>query len=730
MTAPAVSEDRQRDTPSRATSALRPQWRIGTKLILLTVPIIAAISLLAAFAVYERNKASLQEKLSQRAKSLHTQIMADRGYYAKVIVPRLIEMGGTIGVDYKKVHGRFPLPATFVREVSEITASHKNGYQANLISPWAINKDKGLKDQFQKDAFNYLTLNPAGQFVRIDTVEGRTVMRVLMADLASAQSCVDCHNGHADSPRRDFKLNDLMGGLEIVMPIDQYIQESRRELALTLAGGAGMSVLVLFIVAFSTRRTVSEPLASLSGKMEEFVGQRPYAPGQAATRLSGDEVVHITSAFEQMKAVIGSQQQELREANQLLEQRVIERTAELRRTTEEKERIGSELRIASDIQRSILPRIFPPFPERDDFELYAETIPAREMGGDFYDFFLIDEDRLGLVIADVSGKGVPAAIFMAVSRTMLKATAMQAVTPDECLQQVNNLLCPDNDSAMFVTVFYAILNTRTGELEYSNAGHNLPYLLSAQGSVAMLDNPGGMALGVVQDNPYTVRRIRLRPGEGLFLYTDGVTEAMDTHGNLFSDARLRQLLQRIQSGTPNELIRETVGEVRRYAAGEPQADDITLLALRYLELRTGVRKGKPEVVTVHLRNDLAELEHLSRAVASFGEKRQWAENVVASINLALDELITNIISYGYEDHGPHEIVLRMSVQDGELTAELEDDGKAFNPLQAPEPDLTKPIEERPIGGLGIHLARKVMDRVEYRRELGKNLLVMKKRISA
>jgi serine phosphatase RsbU (regulator of sigma subunit) len=587
-TVQTMKRDGEKSPPRRSVSFLQrvlsnQDWRVGTKLILLTVPLIAILSMVAAFVEHERNKANLQEKLTQRARSLHTQIMADRGYYARVVVPRLTELGGTIGPDYEKVHGRFPLPATFVREVSAITASHKNGFQSNLISPWAINKDKGLKDEFQREAFDYLTRNPTGQFVRTDTIQGRTVMRVLMADMASAQSCVNCHNGHAQSPKHDFKLNDLMGGLEIIMPVDQYVKESQRELALTLAGGAGISVLVLVIVAFSTKRTVTQPLASLAVEMESFVGQRPYPPGRTTAQLTGDEVVHITTAFEQMKAVIGFQQKELRDANQLLEQRVIERTEDLRRTMEEKERIGSELRIASDIQKSILPRTFPAFPERDDFELYAETIPAREMGGDFYDFFLIDQKRLGLVIADVSGKGVPAAIFMAVSRTMLKATAMQTPSPGECLHQVNNLLCPDNDSAMFVTVFYAILNTRTGELEYSNAGHNLPYVLSGQCSVAMLDNPGGMALGVIQDSPYTVRRIRLRPGEGLFLYTDGVTEAMDPQGNLFSDARLKPLLLRIQGGTPAEIVHETVAEVRSYAAGEPQADDITMLALRYLQ---------------------------------------------------------------------------------------------------------------------------------------------------
>ena len=261
------------------------------------------------------------------------------------------------------------------------------------------------------------------------------------------------------------------------------------------------------------------------------------------------------------------------------------------RQVEESERIETELGIASEIQRSILPRIFPPFPNRDEFELYAETIPAREMGGDFYDFFLLDQERLGLVIADVSGKGVPAAVFMAVTCTILRATALQASSPSECLSRVNNLLCPENDSAMFVTVFYGILNTRTGDLEYSNAGHNLPYVLSARGSVSMLETPGGTALGVIPDTPYRLKRIRLRPGDGLFLYTDGVTEAMDSKGTLFTDERLRQLLVKIQGNTPLELVRGTVAEVRTHAAGEPQADDITLLALRYLQGNKGARRS-------------------------------------------------------------------------------------------------------------------------------------------
>lgn len=704
-------------------------WKVGTKLILLTVPLIAVASMTAAAIEHARNTENLREKLTSRAKSVAHQIMADRQYYASVVVPRAKDMGASFGMDYREVHGRFPLPATFVREVSEAMARVRNGYTANLISPWAINKDKGLKDRFQTDAFAYLAQHPGeAEFIRTDTVEGRAVLRVLMADVASAQSCVTCHNGHPDSPKRDFKLNDLMGGLEITIPMDQYLQDSRRELAMTLAGGGVMCLLVLAIVAFGSRRTVTQPLAKLAGDMERFVGERPYRPGQIPA-LTGDEVVHIAGAFEQMKAVIGSQQKELKDANLLLEQRVIERTEELRRTMEEKERIGSELRIASDIQKSILPRTFPAFPDRSDFELYAETIPAREMGGDFYDFFLLDQDRVGLVIADVSGKGVPAAIFMAVTRTMLKATAMQGGSPGDCLRHVNDLLVPDNDAAMFVTVFYGILDTRDGSLAYSNAGHNIPYVLSAKGGIALLENPDGMALGVLEDNVYRVKRAQLEPGDGLFLYTDGVTEAMDGAGRLFSTERLEALLRRIQQGSSTEIVQDTVAEVRHYAAGEPQADDITLLALRYLQrpvTSTGETQGKMEI---RLLNQLSELERAGQAVESFALAHGLPDQVLQAVTLGVDEVVTNIISYAYDDQAEHQIMLRLALHDGELTAEVEDDGRPFNPLETPPPDLDKPIEERPIGGLGIHLLKKLMDSVIYRREEGRNLLIMRKAVT-
>jgi len=556
-------------------------WRVGTKLIILTVPFIAAASLLAAFIEHSLTQANLQEKLSTRAKSLAHQIMADRQYYASTIVPRVAQLGGTLGADYVKVHGRFPLPATFVREVSEAMAKNRNGYTANLISPWPINKDKGIKDQFQREGFVYLAEHPDSQFVRTDTIEGRAVLRVLMADLASAPSCVNCHNAYAQSPKHDFKLNDLMGGLEIVMPMEEYLLESRTDLAMTLTGGAAMCLLMVAIVAYGTKRTVTHPLARLAARMGSVAATAGGSLPPASRLTQGNEVSALTEEFEAMQAVIKQQQDELLEANAHLEHRVVERTEELRRTMAEKERISSELRIASEIQKSILPRTFPPFPDREDFEIYAETIPAREMGGDFYDFFLIDPDRLGFVIADVSDKGMPAAIFMAVSRTLIKATALTGVAPGECLRHVNSLLCPDNDSAMFVTVFYGILDTKTGEVEYSNAGHNLPYLLRSDGEIQVVRGTGSMALGVMEGITFETKRVTLRSSDALFLYTDGITEALDPDGHLYSDDRLRTFLREVTGLPPTDVLGRAVAEVRAFSAGAPQSDDITALALHY-----------------------------------------------------------------------------------------------------------------------------------------------------
>ena len=298
-------------------------WRVGTKLLAFTVPPLVAVILLATWAVYDRSAASLELKVTARAESIHAQIMADREYYASVVVPRILELGGTLAAQYHDVRGVLPLPATFVREASEIVATENRGYIAKLISPWAINKNQGLKDQFHHDAFAARAMSPDKHFFRINTVEGRAVMRVLMADRASAQSCVGCHNAHPESPRHDFKLHDLMGGLEVIIPVDQYLQESREDLLLTVGGGLGMSLLLVGIVALGTRRIVARPLSQLASRMSSFAD--PDAGPLSSSAVSGpprDEVGALTATYDQMQAVIVSQRQELQTANTRLAEQI------------------------------------------------------------------------------------------------------------------------------------------------------------------------------------------------------------------------------------------------------------------------------------------------------------------------------------------------------------------------------------------------------------------------
>ncbi len=264
-------------------------------------------------------------------------------------------------------------------------------------------------------------------------------------------------------------------------------------------------------------------------------------------------------------------------------QKTLHQLAELKESAREHERLKSlerELDIAASIQQAIVPRQFV-FPGRSDFELFAEMIPAREVGGDFYDFFLIDAERLALVIADVSGKGVPAALFMAMSRALLKATALLGVPPAECLRLVNAQLCRDNRSEMFVTVFYGVLDTASGRLEYGNAGHNPPYVVRAGGGVESVPRTGDMVLGGLDGISYHAGSSALAPGDTLVLYTDGVTEAMDADERLFTEGRLEEYLGRVNASSPEDMIRGMVEEVRRFAGETPRSDDLTALAVVY-----------------------------------------------------------------------------------------------------------------------------------------------------
>lgn len=469
-------------------------------------------------------------------------------------------------------------------------------------------------------------------------------------------------------------------------------------------------VFVIFLmsigIAYLLTRRISRPLNQLADYTRSFASQDFDAdvaiPAEIETlpQKSNDEIGKLAESFINMKRTL---------------QRYLEN---LKETTASKERIESELKIAHDIQMSMVPKTFPPFPDRREFDIYATLIPAREVGGDFYDFFFLDEHRLCFAVGDVSGKGVPASLFMALTKTMFRATGgRQNASAQTIVTRLNSEICRDNETCMFVTFFCAILNVATGELEYSNAGHNLPYVL-AEGSVSALSPTGGMALGVTETAQFKSNRILLKPGDRLVLYTDGVTEATDRNDDQFSELRLEKSLLAMNCNTSQKVVVELVAQVHRFAGGAPQSDDITLLVLGY----NGSSKREQMDLFVELTNDLDELERLNRLVNEFAEQHSLDGDLVFRVTLVLEEVFTNIVSYGYDDATRGVISVRLFWNPPQMTLEIEDDGRAFNPLEVAAPNLEIPLSDKKVGGLGIHLVRQMMDELTYRRDQGKNSL--------
>jgi len=352
---------------------------------------------------------------------------------------------------------------------------------------------------------------------------------------------------------------ELKGGAILVpLPTDRMQAAIRSEARLATAV-SGLVLLFGSVMAILGARTISRPIADLTEMTRRIAGgdfhQRIDIPAK-------NEIGTLAASFNEMT----------RRLNDSIEH--------LKETTAAKERIESELQIAHEIQMSMVPKLFPPFPDRNEFDIFATLAPAKEVGGDFYDFFFIDDDHLCFVVGDVSGKGVPASLFMAVTKTLFKATAGNGGTPGEILVRLNTEICRDNESCMFVTLFCAILNIRTGQVDYSNGGHNLPYYLHQRG-VSPLENLGGRVLGLVEQTLYASERMVLAPGEALLLYTDGVTEAMNRSETLYSDQRLEQFLGTNRGSAPRQIIGDLIDDVKQFAGGAPQSDDITVLALLY-----------------------------------------------------------------------------------------------------------------------------------------------------
>ncbi len=348
--------------------------------------------------------------------------------------------------------------------------------------------------------------------------------------------------------------------LALVLPEDEFLSDIRRHnLVVGVLGLGGILLLVFAVVLIS--RSITKPLRGMA-KAAEAIGQGNLDIEMPAVK-TGDEIGKLAQAFGYMKVSLKDYINKLTEA------------------TAAKERIESELKIAKEIQTSMLPRIFPPFPDRKEFDTFAMMEPAKEVGGDFYDFFLINEGKLCFLMGDVSGKGVPAALFMMITKILLKNAALQNLPVNEILYRVNNILALDNNTAMFATIFCATLDTATGDVELTNAGHNPPLICRKGGEPEFLSVDKGFVLGPMENTKFTIKKIRLGAGDMLFLYTDGVTEAMNPRKEFFSEARLKQTFSVLKEKDITEIIRTLKSRISDFAQGEPQSDDITMLILKY-----------------------------------------------------------------------------------------------------------------------------------------------------
>ncbi|TDI75169.1 MAG: PAS domain S-box protein [Bacteroidetes bacterium] len=393
----------------------------------------------------------------------------------------------------------------------------------------------------------------------------------------------------------------------------------------------------------------------------------------------------------------------------------------------QKERMEKELNVGREIQKSMLPLNFPAFAKYDEFSVFANLIAAREVSGDFYDFFFIDDDFFCVCIGDVSGKGVGAALFMAVAKTLLKSRAADDHSPASILTHLNNELSRDNDACMFVTLFVCLINIKTGDLVFTTAGHNPTYLKRESGEVERLDTVHGPVVGAAEGITYKEERKTLSKGDVLFLYTDGVTEAMDLSNKMYSDDRLEKMITTQKYESVENMIHSIIDSVNEFVGEAEQSDDITALAFEFNGPPQNVNVEKLEIV---VKNHLSDMDNINEHFKVFAEQAGISEIIIKKFYVVFDEILSNIISYAYKDENEHDIKIKMGISGNRLTVNILDDGIPFNPLGIDKPDMELSLEDREVGGLGIHIVRNLMDGVFYHRGIDKNVLTLIKYLDA
>ena len=388
--------------------------------------------------------------------------------------------------------------------------------------------------------------------------------------------------------------------------------------------------------------------------------------------------------------------------------------------TEAAARIDKELEYAKQIQLSVLPTNFP---KNEDYGIFAQMIAAKEVGGDFYDFYKLNDTIVAFLVADVSGKGIPAAMFMMTAKTILKDLAESGMAVNDIFVKANGKLCENNESGMFVTVWMGMLDLATGNLKYANAGHNPPLVIHKNGEGEYLRTRAGFVLGGMEGVRYRINEMTLDPGDRIFLYTDGVTEATNAEEELYGEERLIAFMNQNRTVEAKKLLMALKADIDEFAGEAPQFDDITMLMLDYKKDDVGgnvCERVFPAEDTA-LRDVLGFVEETL-------ESAGCPMKVTMALCVAIEEVFVNVAHYAYGDgKGDVKLAISLSENDSTVIFRMSDKGTPFDPLKRPDPDITLPVEEKEIGGLGIFITKKTMDTVSYAYKNGENILTMTKK---
>lgn len=398
----------------------------------------------------------------------------------------------------------------------------------------------------------------------------------------------------------------------------------------------------------------------------------------------------------------------------------------LQKISVERERIKSELKIASEIQDGMLPKNIAVDFKGEKVEVVGLLDPAKEVGGDLYDFFIKD-DRLYFCIGDVSGKGVPAAMFMTVTRSLFRTIAPYTLKAAKILWYMNRTMANINETNMFVTFFIGIYDLNTGVLNYSNAGHDGPVIIE-NNIVNKLEVIPNLPLGVFSDFDYEEQETKLEKDALIFLYTDGLTEAMNFNKEEFGEVRMMEAIHSIVNKNddvaPTDLLDGVIDKIKEFVDKAEQSDDLTMLAIKIKETPENTQKK-----ILKIENDISSIKKLNQFVDDLNEEKQFSPEFSMQLKLAVEEVVSNVINYGYPNRKNDEIEISFIISDKNVRIEIKDHGIEFDLTKIEEADTDSSVEERPIGGLGIFLVRQLTDEIVYKREKDTNILILTKKIT-